>query len=282
MTMRRNACLGAAVAKTPFMFRLRSDLLVMLCTLLLGALAVSCRALPGQANRPALPVEIQNRTTNHFQDVVLLKPTSRESEASPIAQLAPLLIQTATTTNPSALWHDYPAPQVQAHKDIVLLNNRWHWQYTYTWNYPTGPQRIQGVRLTLDSRDNPVIWEILADTSGRQIIYVSQALELAARAEFGSPLPGRKFSIERTQKESPEIVLANVIEDGPLAMGPILYLADTSHDVLALICRCMPAQFQNLRDQRDYELLPPAPEQPGKNPFPPTRLDQALRLPGRF
>lgn len=264
------------------MFRLCSGLFSALCVILLGLTVVSCRSLPREKTAAALRLEIQNRTTNHFPDVVLFKPASHDGEPSLAARLTPLLLQSVANTNTSELWRDYPTPQIHTSKAIVLLNHRWHWQYTYTWHYPPGPQRSQGVRLTLDSRDTPVIWEILADTSGQQIIYISQALEHAARAEFGPPLPGRKFSIERSLTDSPDVVVANVIEDGPVAMGPILYLHPTSHDVLALICRCMPAQFQNLRDQKDYELLPPGPEKPEKSPFPPARLEQALRLPGRF
>ena len=78
------------------------------------------------------------------------------------------------------------------------------------------------------------------------------------------------------------MVVAHVIADGPVAMGPILYLHPTSHDVLALICRCMPAQFQNLHDQRDYELVEITPENREKTPFAPQPLEQRLRLPGRF
>lgn len=264
------------------MVRLCSGLFNVLCIISLGLVAVACRSLPHEKATAAIQLEIQSRTTNHFANVILLKPASRDDETSPVVQLAPLLIQTVANTNASPLWRDYPTPQLQAHKAIVLLNNRWHWQYTYTWNYPTGPQRSQGVRLTLDSRDTPVIWEILMDTSGQQIIYVSQTLEHAARKEFGPPLPGRKFSIERSLTDLPGVVVANVIEDGPLAMGPILYLHPTSHDVLALICRCMPAQFQNLCDQRDYELAEITPENREKSPFAPAPLEQRLRLPGRF
>jgi hypothetical protein len=262
------------------MFWLRFRPVAALCALLLSLGAVSCRTVPHRsaaANRLA----IQARTTNHFSDVVLLKPAASADETSLTTRLAPLLIQTATPTNTSTLSADHPAPQLQAHKGIVLINNRWHWQYTYTWQPPTGQQRNQGVRLTLDSRDTPGLWEILSDSSGQQILYVSQTLEHAARAESGPPLPGRKFSIERSLDESPDVVVANVIEDGPMAMGPILYL-DDNHDVLALICRCMPAQFQNLRAQTDYELFPPATKQQAESPFPSARLEQHLRLPSRF
>lgn len=269
------------------MIRCRLNLLAPLGIGLLGALLVSCRSNLVGTDLAAVHCKIQDRTTNHVSDVVLFKPASEGGEQPLLTQLAPLLIQAVTTTNSAALWLDQPAPisgppRIQARKDIVLINNRWHWQYTYTWGYATGAPRQQGVRLTLDSRELPAIWEILTDSSGQHIIYASQAWEQVARAELGSPLPGRRFSLERDRDETPAVVVANVIEDGPMAMGPILYLEPTSRDVSALICRCMPAQFQNLRDQKDYELLPPAVENQIPSPFPPVRLESLLRLPGSF
>jgi len=269
------------------MFLRRRTIFTGVCALLLGALVVSCRTLPTEQDRAATRTEIQNRVTNRFPNVVLLKPANSGNETPPAVQLAPLLLQEVRTTNSPALWLDQPAPatgppRIQVQKDIVLINNHWHWQWSHVWHYPGGSARAQGVRLTLDSKDAPVVWEVLSDTSGQKIIYVSQALEQAARAEFGPPLSGRRFSIERSLTESPDVVVANAIEDGPMAMGPILYLQNHSHDVLALICRCMPAQFQDLRDQRDYELLMVTTEDREKSRFSPERLEQRLRLPSRF
>lgn len=262
-------------------------LLASLGLLLAGVLLASCCSQRVGADLAAVRRKIQDRTTNHISDVVLFKPASDGEGVPLITQLAPLLIQVVPPTNGVALWLDQPAPtsgppQIQARKDIVLINNRWHWQLTYTWSYAQGSHRIQGVRLTLDARDAPAIWEIYTDTSAQKIFYVSKAWEQAARAEFGAPFPGYNFSIERSQNESPGVVVANVIEDGPMAMGPILYLKCASHDVLTLICRCMPAQFQNLRDQKDYELRLPAAGNQGKSPFPAARLETLLRLPGSF
>jgi len=272
------------------MFLRRRTIFTGLCALLLGALVIACRAIPTEHDRAATRTEIQSRVTNHFPNVVLLKPDASGNETSPVVQLAPLLIQEVPGTDAAVLWWDQPAPtnrspRLQVYKDIVLVNNRWHWQFTYTWDYPPGAadaNSAQGVRLTLDSKDTPVVWEILSDTSGQKIIYVSQTLEQATRAEFGSPLAGRKFSAERSLTESPNVVVANAIEDGPMVMGPILYLKNRSRDVDALICRCMPAQFQSLLDQKDCELLPFTPEKRGKSSFPPTPLEQRLRLPSRF
>jgi len=47
-----------------------------------------------------------------------------------------------------------------------------------------------------------------------------------------------------------------VIDDGPVAMGPIVYLIAGTHSVSTLICRCMPAQAGKILSTSSYELLP--------------------------
>jgi hypothetical protein len=120
---------------------------------------------------------------------------------------------------------------------------------------PTGLP-LQGIRVTLNSTGQPVIWEVLADSSGAEVIYVSQSLEAAAAAEFGKPLPGRRYAIERSLEEAPNVVVARIIDDGPVAMGPIVYLGAGTRAVTTLICRCMPAQAKKLLGTSVYDLLP--------------------------
>jgi hypothetical protein len=115
---------------------------------------------------------------------------------------------------------------------------------------------LQGIRITLDSAGLPVIWEVLADRSGAELICVSQNLEAAAVAEYGKPLSGRRYTIERSREEAPNVIVARVIDDGPVAMGPIVYLSAGTRAVSTLICRCMPAQAKRLLGTSVYDLLP--------------------------
>ncbi|MFO1512558.1 MAG: hypothetical protein U1F83_06550 [Verrucomicrobiota bacterium] len=62
--------------------------------------------------------------------------------------------------------------------------------------------------------------EVLDDLRPVGHHYAAQSLELAARAQFGPPLPGRKFSLSAVWRKRPTVV-ANVISDGPLPMGPV-------------------------------------------------------------
>jgi hypothetical protein len=236
---------------------------------------------------------IQSRAATVFTNVVLFKPVEGGTESPLVIQLAPLILLEVTQTNTANLRRDeFGTPdspsQVGYEVGSTPVNQRSHQQFSYTWNYPArspvgaAGQKNQGVRLTLNAAGAPVIWEVRADSSGAEIIYVAQSLELAARAEFGPPLPGRKFSIERDLAEAANIVVANVIEDGPMVMGPIVYLQRETRDVTAVICRCMSAQFHTLVGQAEYELVAWQATNGLAAGFPAVPLEARLRLPGVF
>ena len=109
--------------------------------------------------------------------------------------------------------------------------------------------------MTLNSSRLPVIWEVLADSSGADIIYVSQSIEAAALREFGPPLPGRHFAVERSTSDAPRVVVARVIDDSPAPMGPIVYLQAGTSDVSTIICRCMDAQAKRLVGTAQFRLI---------------------------
>jgi hypothetical protein len=158
---------------------------------------------------------------------------------------------------------------------------------------------LQGIRVTLSLAGAPVIWEVLADGTGAELIYVSRNLEAAAAAEFGKPLPERRYTIERSLEDAPNVIVPRIIDDGPVTMGPIVYLTAGAREVATLICRCMPAQAKSLLGTSVYDLLPfqaaapslltqartPAREQTAFWPGDPPngqQLEKCLRLPAGF
>jgi hypothetical protein len=239
-------------------------------------LCVVSGACAGQPLPAKLAAEVYARATNQFGAAIFFKPTQATNTDLPW-QLVPLIIQEAASGQTSApsfrdqfgtlgLSNGVPAidssrPAVCWATDSVQLNGGPHARLSYQWCYPPSPatnQRPtsprQGIRMTFDSRGQPAIWEILADTSGLRLIFVSQSLEAAAAAEFGKPLPGRRHSIERSLEQAPSVVVARAIDDGPQAMGPIVYLSEGTRNVSTLICRCMPAQVKQLIATRTFEL----------------------------
>jgi hypothetical protein len=214
---------------------------------------------------------IYGRAEARFTNAFLLKPAESGTSDSPSFRLSPLIIQEVMDTNDTVT-----LPEILFHQSTTELNGEIFQQVTYLWRRSQSG-RMQGVRITLDASGSPVIWQVLSDTSGARIVFVAQSLETAALREFGSPLPGRRFAVERGLEEAPEVVVARVIEDGPVPMGPILYLKAGTQDVSTIICRCMDAQAQQLVGTGYYELRVMSEGQP-ESPLR-RRTEEGLRLP---
>jgi hypothetical protein len=278
--------------------------------ILVACLGTAALTRGEEVTRAELLRHLYARATNQFSAALFLKPVGLTNTDISF-QLAPLIIQEVaddrgSRTSPGKRSVPAPAfPRVVFYtSDSVQVNGRPHPRFSYQWFYPTENTpgrptalRNQGVRITLDERGQPAIWEVLADTSGLRLTFVSQKLEAAAAAEYGKPLPGRRHSIERGLAQAPNAIVPGVLDDGPEAMGPILYLSEGTRDVSTLICRCMPAQVKRLTATRTFDLsrLESAPKSAflgaGTNTPPvlwpaddrvENRLDYSLRLPAGF
>ena len=198
-------------------------------------------------------VSIYGRAQVQFTNAFLLKPTEADFADGFGYKYAPLIIQEVLNTNAPV-----DVSEVFVQESATVLNGKVHHQIAYVWQTPQSarqPGRMQGIRMTLNSAGLPVIWEVLTDSSGADIIYVSQSVEAAALREFGSPLPGRHFAVERSMSDAPQVVVARVIEDGPAPMGPIIYLQAGTSDVSTIICRCMDAQAKRLVGTVQFRLI---------------------------
>lgn len=235
----------------------------------------SGRASAGGLGNPSKHSDFYDRQTNRFAQGWLFKPS--EPKAADLGYtLAPLILQEVANSgprgNPLARFGEvclsngvpgvgFARSAVYLKTDVVELNGKDHARFTYLWFYsantarPGEPLPVQGFRMTLDKAGNPVIWEVLAEHSSNRLIFVAQSVEALALAQYGPPLPGRHYSVERGLPECPQVVVPRVIEDGPVAMGPIIYLDAESRAVVTLICRCMPAQAERLVGTSLYELV---------------------------
>lgn len=219
-----------------------------------------------------------------MEGALLLKPVTTLGEETLAVRLAPLLlVEVAGGVGPGEATG---LPSVFVRESSVVVNGRTHVRISYAWPLELGGVGSggavpwQGVRLTLNSAGEPVIWEVFRDRSEMSVVFVARSVEEAARREFGGPLPGRAFSVERALTETPEVVVARVIEDGPVPMGPIVHLGSDGGDVMALICRCMPPQARELVGQREYELVLDETGAGGPtHMLAPARPDLGLRLP---
>jgi hypothetical protein len=263
---------------------------------------------------------IYSRQTNRWGQVWLYKP-QEPITTEPIFDLAPLVLQQFQGSD-SRLPHqnafgelisrggelqvDTARPAIYFTASVTELHGRAHAQLSYLWFYRE-PDRhgtadwtgLQGVRMTLDSSGKPAIWELFADRSGAELIFVSRSVEAAAAAEYDRPLAGRRYVVEPDLKTFPNVVVPRVIEDGPMAMGPIIYLEASRGSALTLICRCMPAQAGQVFGSTIYTLIDTSTNRPdllltsadaalatrlaawrsGEGNY---RLDRRLRLPASF
>jgi hypothetical protein len=234
--------------------------------------------------------EIYQRATNEFAQALFYKPVEPKATDLPFS-LAPLILQEvndaqephllpdrfgALTVSNGPPVLDRSRPAIYWEADTVQLRGTARARFSYVWCYAPGaldskrghvlktvvPGQtapalpLQGIRITLNSAGLPAIWEVLADSTRAKLFFVSQSLEAAAMAQFGKPLPGRRYAIERSAEEAPDVVIARVIDDGPIAAGPIVYLSSATRAVSTLICRCMPAQARRLLATSTYDLLP--------------------------
>jgi hypothetical protein len=253
---------------------------------LIGSLVACFGQPPGACPHP----DIYQRATNEFAQALFYKPA--EPKTTDLAfSLAPLILQevndaqtalphpdqfgTLMVSNGAAIL-DQSRPAIYWDIDTVQIKGRAFARLSYLWCYAPGPLEfklgqgpgtaasgpakatlpLQGIRITLNGSGQPAIWGVLADTSRAKLIFVSQNLEAAAVAEYGKPLPGRRYAVERSVEAAPDVVVARVIDDSPLASGPIVYLSAGTRAVSTLICRCMPAQARKLLATRTYGLLP--------------------------
>jgi hypothetical protein len=196
---------------------------------------------------------IEDRAALIFTNAVLLKPRETVPVTNPAFTLAPLLIQEVAG---SALSSNSGPTTVFYQPGAVQIAGITRPQMTYLWSCGDEKKLNCGVRLTLDSRGLPVIWEVLNDRPGVRVIFVSRSLEDKAQAAYGAPAVGRRFAVETELAVAPDVVVARVNEDGPMAMGPIVHLTATRCEISAVVCRCMPTQARQLVATTYYELKP--------------------------
>jgi hypothetical protein len=212
-----------------------------------------------------------------FTNALLLTP-ARTNTDDRLFKLAPLLlIETAATNIAELPAADRPgsleesngllriAPSravVYAQRDAVTVRGRRLERFSYVWWYPpdsTDPQTTdicaQGIRITATPAGQSLIFEVLRSPGTAAVVVVSHSLESAALGEFRRPFPGRQFAVELPTDAPEAAKVARAIDDGPLELGPVVYLRRGRRTVATVICRCMPAQVRNIADTGYYDLV---------------------------
>ena len=208
---------------------------------------------PGEAG-------IRAQAARRFASAWLIKPPEHGDTNSLAWRLAPILIlEAATNRAPGGLTNPALRTVFYAERNVVIAGRDYR-QVAYFWrpatNLSDAPSRVQprGIMLTVDSDGWPVLSELLGSIGPSQVFFATQRLERAAAREFGAPLRGRQFALERSLRTAPRSILGLVIEDGPMPMGPMVYLTADQQTITAVLCRCMPSPIESAAGGANYEL----------------------------
>jgi hypothetical protein len=137
---------------------------------------------------------------------------------------------------------DTSHPRLYTYRSQAKINSKRYPQFVYVWWYSHQPEmedndptagRIDGgtLRITLDSHDRPAVFEAMRNCGCGHTIFVSKALEDAARQEFQRPEPNKKLCIERHVNGKRDLdVLGTVnVPDGPVR--PVVRILAGYHEI---------------------------------------------------
>lgn len=208
--------------------------------------------------------ELRARALIEFDRARFYKPSEFGVTGLPF-DLAPLIVEEIAPASKGAA--KFPiegvVPTVYTTTSSSVLDGVPHEQKTYRWSCPhlapiegKESRTVRWIRMTLAPDGFPLVWEVGDDTSSANILFVSQSMETSARGVFGNPLPGRRFAVERSIAETPDTVVLGIVEDGPIPMGPYVYLASEACAVTTVLCRCSPSQVNDIIKSVYYDLEP--------------------------
>lgn len=267
----------ARFVKTPNEYRRRGVLLRFLALLFVVVPHASCRVQHNHVRR-TITIErqqmLRSRSLAEFPEAVFLKPRS-DGEDEVVAGLAPLIVEQAGESQPAETRQlfgavvskpdgtfevDVEDRVVYAGTSPVRMGQPENRQMVFVWAYPATEASKEihwrGIRATMGPDGFSLAWEILSSDTKERHIFVASSLERAALAAFGGPVQGRRFAIERPAGETPLTVVLGIVEDGPIPMGPYVYLADPAHEVTTLLCRCSPSRIGRFVAEGYYDLVP--------------------------
>ncbi len=247
--------------------------LLILVTLCIAAIArADDPAKPEAASLPPVAQEAMDRMKREFRKARFYKPNDPD-ETQVEHRLAPLIVEEradAISGDSAKLGTDYylrrlaqSGTVLYASAQVVAMGQRLE-QLVFLWWYVPNSDSCgplagipRGIRIVLGPDGMPLLWETLGDSSAPRFFFVSQSLEFVARKQFGEPLPGRSFSIERSLEETPNIIVAGILDDGPVPMGPYVYVeASEQRSISTVHCRCSVSQFDEVVETIVYQLFP--------------------------
>ena len=267
----------------------RRQTVLMIVPVLLGARCATAQVTapppPAPAQTPPTPVKAPPaRSSNadrpvhapsgEFTSAILFKPRD-EPDLKWLTDLAPLVVEQVPDKTPSTTKKGFFGALVLDDRNALVLDpaqptlivdmrevehggltyRQLSFGWVYTWSKTSANTR--SICMTLAPDGFPCVWEVGGpQNTGTRRFYLSRSFEAKCVEQFGPPLPDRQNAAEQAKTDTPHTVIAGLVEDGPIPMGPYVYLQNDTHTIKAITCRCSPALVETIIDSRDYELKP--------------------------
>ncbi len=197
-----------------------------------------------------------------FDSARYYKPNSETTSIDALTmQFSPLVVQASGRMLPAIeAAEEKPAPAMFVSTLRLRIGDASYDVITYQWlasrdaRFHGNAKEVRGLRVTVGQDGFAAVCEVLQPGSPFRRMFVSKSIEEAARMAHGEPLMGRRFAIESAIDTSPDVLVVGVFDDGPIPMGPYVYL-DAALDVTAIRCRCSDSLVDTFTDEAVYEFL---------------------------
>lgn len=250
-------------------------------------LVVVVLAMPGCAVQKVVPLQYPSRSMSAeeayaraeavFPRAVLYKP--RDPSGGMLdASLAPLIVQEVADLGPNALslsgfglvftaydgraHVDASQPTVYVDRRTGFVGGEIRQQVLLAWCHEVTLFRemstvvCRGLRMTYDTEGYPLAWEVLDPALEADVVFVSDRVETKAGERYGTPVEGCRHHVERLDASEQRTIVARVIDDGPMPMGPYIYLDARRGEVASVLCRCMASQVKEFVATTYYQEVP--------------------------
>jgi len=230
--------------------------------------------------------EIVSRSEAAFDFAAYLKPRDDVAE-TPTGKLAPLMgirvLKDKEKAPPGRLpWPAHApddedaAPTLYHVTDQDKFGNESLARTSFIWfsrddavmnsvDSTAAPIPYTAVSFTVDRSGTTIVARVMQSGSTVDRYFVTESLEAAARKEFGPPLTGRRYSIERglspvddkpsgsTPRQS---LVPKLLFSAPEPTGPWVYIDGEDGFVTTVHCRCSASQIKVFTDKVEFDIKP--------------------------
>jgi len=239
------------------------------CTHLNTAKSSEKAAISSASNR------IEEAAYRDFHGGFIYRPLPiSELEDEPNLKLAPLLLWecyqlqadlkpqffklTLDPTTSQVVWEESGIPVVYMDEESLDAGGE-AWtvrNYVFRVGFDGKDPESQALRIWHAPNQMPVLWEILQKATSFHLVYLSEDWEMRIRSiQTGSP-GGNQIQAVDLSAWPYEILVPRLLSDGPIPMGPWVYMGAGTVQIEALLCRCMESQLLPPVETFDYQLIP--------------------------